>query len=118
MIGTPEVFQPTACETGNLLRNVIHEIFKKKDIAVYPNNRLLFGMTQQLAGPQNAGKALSALNLSFFLGAVTSEGRPGSDHIAHWDGNAVQHRAQLALAGEDPNLDIAIRLLFGSHARG
>jgi hypothetical protein len=38
---------------------------------------LLFGMTQQLAGPQNAGKALSALNLSFFLGAALMQSSTG-----------------------------------------
>ena len=31
---------------------------------------LLFGMTRQLVEPQNAGKALSAINLTFFLGAA------------------------------------------------
>ena len=38
---------------------------------------LLFGMTQQLAGPQNAGKALSAINLSFFLGAALMQSSTG-----------------------------------------
>jgi MFS family permease len=38
---------------------------------------LLFGMTQQLAGQQNAGKALSALNLSFFLGAALMQSSTG-----------------------------------------
>ncbi len=31
---------------------------------------LLYGMTRQLVEPQNAGKALSAINLAFFLGAA------------------------------------------------
>lgn len=38
---------------------------------------LLFGMTRQLAGAQNAGKALSAINLSFFLGAALMQSATG-----------------------------------------
>jgi sugar phosphate permease len=38
---------------------------------------LLFGMTRQLAGPQNAGKALSAINLAFFLGAALMQSTTG-----------------------------------------
>ncbi|MCK1513702.1 MFS transporter [Bradyrhizobium sp. 190] len=38
---------------------------------------LLFGMTQQLAGAQNAGKALSAINLAFFLGAALMQSTTG-----------------------------------------
>ena len=38
---------------------------------------LLFGMTQQLAGAQNAGKALSAINLAFFLGTALMQSATG-----------------------------------------
>jgi sugar phosphate permease len=38
---------------------------------------LLFGMTRQLAGAQNAGKALSAVNLAFFLGAALMQSATG-----------------------------------------
>ena len=38
---------------------------------------LLFGMTQQLADAQNAGKALSAINLAFFLGAALMQSTTG-----------------------------------------
>ncbi len=38
---------------------------------------LLFGMTRQLAGAQNAGKALSAINLAFFLGAALMQSTTG-----------------------------------------
>ncbi|NOJ45250.1 MFS transporter [Bradyrhizobium archetypum] len=38
---------------------------------------LLFGMTQQMAGAQNAGKALSAINLAFFLGAALMQSATG-----------------------------------------
>lgn len=38
---------------------------------------LLFGMTRQLAGAQNAGKALSAINLAFFLGAALMQSATG-----------------------------------------
>ncbi|MEH2532573.1 MFS family permease [Bradyrhizobium sp. AZCC 1588] len=38
---------------------------------------LLFGMTQQMAGAQNAGKALSAVNLAFFLGAALMQSATG-----------------------------------------
>ena len=38
---------------------------------------LLFGMTQQMAGAQNAGKALSAINLAFFLGAALMQSTTG-----------------------------------------
>ncbi|MEH2625382.1 MFS family permease [Bradyrhizobium sp. AZCC 1719] len=38
---------------------------------------LLFGMTQQMAGAQNAGKALSAVNLAFFLGAALMQSTTG-----------------------------------------
>jgi MFS family permease len=38
---------------------------------------LLFGMTQQLAGAQNAGKALSAINLAFFLGTALMQSTTG-----------------------------------------
>ena len=38
---------------------------------------LLFGMTRQLAGAQNAGKALSAINLAFFLGTALMQSLTG-----------------------------------------
>jgi MFS family permease len=38
---------------------------------------LLFGMTQQMAGAQNAGKALSAINLAFFLGTALVQSATG-----------------------------------------
>jgi MFS family permease len=38
---------------------------------------LLFGMTRQLAGAQNAGKALSAINLAFFLGTALMQSATG-----------------------------------------
>jgi sugar phosphate permease len=38
---------------------------------------LLFGMTRQMAGAQNAGKALSAINLAFFLGAALMQSATG-----------------------------------------
>ena len=38
---------------------------------------LLFGMTRQLTDPQNAGKALSAINLAFFLGAALMQSATG-----------------------------------------
>ena len=38
---------------------------------------LLFGMTRQLAGAQNAGKALSAMNLAFFLGTALMQSATG-----------------------------------------
>ena len=38
---------------------------------------MLFGMAQQLAGAQNAGKALSAINLAFFLGTALMQSATG-----------------------------------------
>ncbi|KRR15364.1 sugar phosphate permease [Bradyrhizobium jicamae] len=38
---------------------------------------LLFGMTRQIAGAQNAGKALSAINLALFLGAALMQSTTG-----------------------------------------
>ena len=38
---------------------------------------LLFGMTRQMAGAQNAGKALSAINLAFFLGTALMQSVTG-----------------------------------------
>jgi len=38
---------------------------------------LLFGMTRQLVEPENAGKALSAVNLAFFLGAALMQSATG-----------------------------------------
>jgi predicted MFS family arabinose efflux permease len=38
---------------------------------------LIFGMTRQLSDPQNAGKALSAVNLAFFLGAALMQSMTG-----------------------------------------
>ena len=38
---------------------------------------LLYGMTRQLIEPQNAGKALSAVNLAFFLGAALMQSVTG-----------------------------------------
>jgi MFS family permease len=38
---------------------------------------LLFGMTRQQAGAQNAGKALSAINLAFFLGTALMQSATG-----------------------------------------
>jgi predicted MFS family arabinose efflux permease len=38
---------------------------------------LLFGMTRQLADAQNTGKALSAINLAFFLGAALMQSATG-----------------------------------------
>ena len=38
---------------------------------------LLYGMTRQLVGAQNAGKALSAVNLAFFLGTALMQSATG-----------------------------------------
>jgi len=38
---------------------------------------LVFGMTRQLVGAQDSGKALSAINLSFFLGAALMQSATG-----------------------------------------
>jgi hypothetical protein len=38
---------------------------------------LLYGMTRQLVDAQNAGKALSAINLAFFLGAALMQSSTG-----------------------------------------
>ena len=38
---------------------------------------LLYGMTRQLVDAQNAGKALSAINLAFFLGAALMQSATG-----------------------------------------
>ena len=38
---------------------------------------LVYGMTRQLVEAQNAGKALSAINLSFFLGAALMQSATG-----------------------------------------
>jgi sugar phosphate permease len=38
---------------------------------------LIFGMTRQLVDAQNAGKALSAVNLAFFLGAALMQSATG-----------------------------------------
>jgi predicted MFS family arabinose efflux permease len=38
---------------------------------------LLFGMSRQLVEPQNAGKALAAINLAFFLGAALMQSVTG-----------------------------------------
>jgi hypothetical protein len=38
---------------------------------------MLFGMTSQQAGAQNAGKALSAINLAFFLGTALMQSATG-----------------------------------------
>lgn len=38
---------------------------------------LLYGMTRQLVDPQNAGKALSAVNLAFFLGTALMQSATG-----------------------------------------
>jgi MFS family permease len=43
-------------------------------ISVQP---LIFGMTRQLTEPQNTGKALSAVNLAFFLGAALMQSVTG-----------------------------------------
>ena len=44
---------------------------------------LLFGMTSQLVEPQNAGKALSAVNLAFFLGAALMQSSSGIVAVAY-----------------------------------
>ena len=41
-------------------------------------------MTRQLVDAQNTGKALSAINLAFFLGAALMQSRPGVA-AAIWD---------------------------------
>ena len=64
------------------------------------------------------GHRIEAGAYPFLLIAVASEGRPRSDHIPHRDGDVVQYGAQLALAGEPAELDVAVRLLFGGHPRG
>jgi predicted MFS family arabinose efflux permease len=38
---------------------------------------LLYGMTRQLVDAQNTGKALSAINLAFFLGAALMQSTTG-----------------------------------------
>jgi len=38
---------------------------------------LLYGMTRQMIDPQNSGKALSAINLAFFLGAALMQSSTG-----------------------------------------
>jgi predicted MFS family arabinose efflux permease len=38
---------------------------------------LVFGMTRQLVDAQNTGKALSAINLAFFLGAALMQSATG-----------------------------------------
>src|SRR4051812_10012787 len=38
---------------------------------------LIYGMTRQLVDPRNAGKALSAINLAFFLGAALMQSATG-----------------------------------------
>jgi sugar phosphate permease len=38
---------------------------------------LVYGMTQQQVDPRNAGKALSAINLAFFLGAALMQSATG-----------------------------------------
>jgi predicted MFS family arabinose efflux permease len=38
---------------------------------------LVYGMTRQLVDPRNAGKALSAINLAFFLGAALMQSATG-----------------------------------------
>ena len=38
---------------------------------------LLYGMTRQLVDAQNTGKALSAINLAFFLGAALMQSSTG-----------------------------------------
>ena len=44
---------------------------------------LLYGMTRQLVEPQNAGKALSAVNLAFFLGAALMQSSSGVVAVAY-----------------------------------
>lgn len=44
---------------------------------------LLFGMTSQLVEPQNAGKALSAVNLALFLGAALMQSSSGVVAVAY-----------------------------------
>src|SRR4029453_3155159 len=49
---------------------------------------------------------------------LASKGRPRSNDVPRRDGDAVQHGAQLALAGEPAELDVGVRHLFGVHPRG
>jgi hypothetical protein len=58
------------------------------------------------------GHRIEAGAYPFLLITAASEGRPRSDHIPHRDGDVVEHGAQLALAGEPAELDVAVRLLF------
>jgi hypothetical protein len=45
---------------------------------------LLYGMTRQLVDAQNAGKALSAINLAFFLGAALMHSTIGIVATIFW----------------------------------
>jgi predicted MFS family arabinose efflux permease len=44
---------------------------------------LIYGMTRQLVDPRNAGKALSAINLAFFLGAALMQSATGIVAVAY-----------------------------------
>src|SRR5215217_4310714 len=55
---------------------------------------------------------------ALLLVALASEGCPRADHVPRRDGDVVQYGAELALAGDLAELDVALRLLCGAHPRG
>jgi len=75
-----------------------------------------------LRGEPDVGVALEhrreARANAFLLVALAAEGGPRGEHIPHRDGDGVQHGAQLTLAAELAELDIAVRHLVGGHPRG
>ena len=60
-----------SCEVGGFIGVIV-----LMGIAI-STQPLLFGMTRQMAGAQNAGKALSAINLAFFLGTALMQSVTG-----------------------------------------
>ena len=56
---------------------LLHGIGKKRRGVAISTQPLLYGMTRQLVDAQNAGKALSAINLAFFLGAALMQSTTG-----------------------------------------
>ena len=66
----------TVRRDGHAGRNIDGALFVLIGIAI-STQPLLYGMTRQLVDAQNAGKALSAINLAFFLGAALMQSTTG-----------------------------------------
>jgi MFS family permease len=74
--GAPHLFVSNFFGTGMMppLYDVVLFVLIGLAVSAQP---LLYGMTRQLVEPKNAGKALSAINLAFFLGAALMQSVTG-----------------------------------------